>query len=661
MSPLVPKIKIQSNKAQRKFTDREEPRKLFENNLDCFQGDSAYRILNFYGVGGQGKSALCEQFQLIVQEKRKTQGQLDFAKVDFENSEHRLSINALISIRVQLANKLKIPFPAFDTAFSKYFTFSYPEKNIKEFHPELFSQPDGVINDLSSILGDIFTELPGLNLLYKYSKGLSGYLNDWLQRRGNNILKNLDKLDGHKLCEALPVYLGDDLSDWLSTRGNNDRRIVIFLDTYEALWRNLSIKVGIGASRVDEWIRELIQNSPGVLYVLLGRDQLNWHEVDPDWATVVDAHLLGELSREDADSFLRSVPIHETDIRRTIVSSSCLPYYLDLQADLYSLIRARGNTPTVDDFGDLEQKIHARLFDHVSPDIQRQLEILSFPNLFDENIVRLLSEKFLGGPAVIDLSVVLRFSFVNCKNNKMNMHNLMKDFLQDSLRKREKNLFIDIHKFLGEHFASYLYEIKRNNDKMFWSSYDKYFPDAYMHLFISDNLDSALSLCEAVYRCYFTQGKHRSIYVELLCSLEAAKGIYGNLNKITADCYHRVSQYHIYDGNYSEAIKTVTTAIEIYTKLSLYNTPRMIPLLQSLASYHRLNKKLELAKKLAFKCLEKNKVKTNPMYEALDYVSYKELAAIYTAEKDYQSAEKYTALAAQQRHQIRLKIPVDAN
>ncbi|MCW2305143.1 hypothetical protein M2324_003559 [Rhodovulum sulfidophilum] len=103
---------------------------------------------------------------------------------------------------------------------------------------------------------------------------------------------------------------------------------MITIDTHE--------KLGQGELRGDVWLQTLVRETPGALILIFGRDKLRWVEIDNRWEDVLDQHLLGELSDEDADRFLAQVPIPEEDIRARLVGAAeGLPHYLDLAVTLY--------------------------------------------------------------------------------------------------------------------------------------------------------------------------------------------------------------------------------------------------------------------------------------------------------------------------------------
>ena len=55
--------------ATKKFTDRDASRKLFLQALERQVSANDYQVLTFYGVGGQGKTALCNEFLRMLDRK----------------------------------------------------------------------------------------------------------------------------------------------------------------------------------------------------------------------------------------------------------------------------------------------------------------------------------------------------------------------------------------------------------------------------------------------------------------------------------------------------------------------------------------------------------------------------------------------------------------
>ncbi|MDD4964974.1 MAG: hypothetical protein PHI11_13765 [Gallionella sp.] len=137
------------------FTDRDEARVLFKTQLAAQQARDEYRVINFSGVGGLGKSALCGEFEKHLKTFELETPILAWAKVNFQNSSQREPTAVLLALRMQLAETGHIRFPAFDIAFARYFAMNQAGRYLKAHHPELFRQPHDLLQDMFSLLGEI--------------------------------------------------------------------------------------------------------------------------------------------------------------------------------------------------------------------------------------------------------------------------------------------------------------------------------------------------------------------------------------------------------------------------------------------------------------------------------------------------------------------------
>src|SRR5690625_6629727 len=102
--------------------------------------------------------------------------------------------------------------------------------------------------------------------------------------------------------------------------GKKEKKLVIFFDTYEALWDGK--KQDGQFFQQDEWIRELIAQLPEVFWVILGREKLKWSVINKDWSKYTEQHLIGKLSAEDCRVFLQSCGVIDNEIQDVIVESS---------------------------------------------------------------------------------------------------------------------------------------------------------------------------------------------------------------------------------------------------------------------------------------------------------------------------------------------------
>lgn len=199
--------------AARQFTDRDDERRLFLETLRGGQERDAYKVLSWYGVGGQGKSALSREFMRLAAEAGE---KVAAARINLEDPKMRRIEEALLSIRLQLGRSFGHRFGAFDTAFARHFVLTNPGLDIRQRHPELFRGENPLLDDLldwsetgvEMAAEGVSLVVPGLNLMYKYLSRLSARTREWFERRGKTVLLGLDDLTADELLDRLPSYLG---------------------------------------------------------------------------------------------------------------------------------------------------------------------------------------------------------------------------------------------------------------------------------------------------------------------------------------------------------------------------------------------------------------------------------------------------------------------
>lgn len=457
---LRPSHALPQRSASELFTDREDARARFTRALDDPQALDAYRAITWYGVGGQGKSALQAEFGRMIERARgqwvNARGRrLASGLVDLENPANRNPAQALLSLRLQLAEHGGLKFPAFDLAFARYFGLDQPGKDIRATHPELFRQGSEVLGDVLGLAEDVANVIPGYAFLTKYGSKLvargAEAMQTWWDRRGRTLLVGLDELSVDQLAAALPKYLGYDLCEAMTAE--RGPRVVIRFDTHEALWRDRGLKDGPGALLADDWLRRLVQDTPGAVVIITGRDKLRWGEIDADWDTVLEQHLLGGLSDEDAAAFLAKAGVGDEAVRARMITAAagepgegCLPYYLDLERETHDAIVAGGAVPTPDQFGGGRAEILARFLAHLDPETERRLRLASYPETLDPESLAVLSKDFLKEPDTEGWKRFLSRAFVEqSEDGPPSLHRLTRATLQASEREDHWERFKQIH------------------------------------------------------------------------------------------------------------------------------------------------------------------------------------------------------------------------
>lgn len=170
-------------------------------------------------------------------------------------------------------------------------------------------------------------------------------------------------------CPVLPMFLDSDtaaeslaylpaLLAWDISRGG-DSKFVVFLDTYEQVTEK--------GRRVESSIQRICYLMPNVMFVIAGRNRLDWDRADlrgaldyvgpdrwPDLSIRSDVSgnrcvLIGELSKHDSDQYLQQrlqingAPAIPESIRgRIIETSNGWPLHLDMAAAYYQELSLTG-------------------------------------------------------------------------------------------------------------------------------------------------------------------------------------------------------------------------------------------------------------------------------------------------------------------------------
>jgi|GEM_PF-6327354 len=414
----------------------------FERLLGNEQSADAYSVLAIHGLGGQGKSSLLAQMRELLK-KPELEG-YPIAQLDFDLAAQRDPVTALITLRNQfVAGGIKTN--AFDVAFARHFALTKPGRDIRNDHPELFRFSNEMIGDIVDTANSIFTELPGAKLVYSILTRVSEQIRDWHRRRGEKLLAQLDEIPSHTLRSELPMFLGADLVGHMKDSGG--KRPVIFFDTYEALWRGQSRNVSAADTAVDGWVRRLVQESPGALHVMAGRQRLDWASFDPDWNSAITSIDLAELHAPEVAQILDSAKISPGAVRDRIVESSRgHPLTLRVNIRLHEVLMSNGRQPVVEDFPLIAREAFDRLFDHLDQASKAAVRVLSVPRYVDASIWDHLARSGFSMLDVVSRDDLLdEVYFRKAGNDRYLMHELVRDGMIETLEATDKSLLQRVH------------------------------------------------------------------------------------------------------------------------------------------------------------------------------------------------------------------------
>ena len=575
-------IKINNKRAvpqaNRVFTDREKPRKVFWDTYDTLKLNmdklNDIAVVTFYGIGGIGKTSLIKQLMNELTEKIP---QPKYIYIDFKNVKDTIAV--LKSMRNSLQSDYNFQFPMFDLALYVYLKKLGEDiekgglKSITSKSPFLSSLMDlcGAI----PVIGFVPTVLKSVDNLVAATRNM---INDRKLE-----LYELQNEEPDIILKNLPYYFAGDLENNLKDSGEP---FVVFFDTYEALVNELS---GIGEPlKNDQWIRDekrgLITNIPNTIWVIAGREKIKWEQFNSEWKDALNQHLLGSLSGNDTESFLCSAGVSDERLRKEIYTlTNGTPVYLDISVDRYYEILENGETPSIDKIGREVDELIERFVRYMDDNKKDLMFLLSCLDEWTDDLLINVAGKVLTGFSYVSVEKIKGYSFISTEDNvDYVMHQTVRDVLYrvcpNSILKRV-NEYMEIYLFkeleqLPPSNAGYLKLLKR---------YLKY---KLMNIHTSEDF---ARFYNDTYIEFYNKLLEGYQYAELCRVHETITEFAGKRFGKTmesARCYMDYSIILVKSGNYRESLSAATISYEYYIELSGEEHPYTIKAMTNLAKMY---------------------------------------------------------------------------
>ena len=445
--------------ANKIFVNREGPLRVFENAAFDIPADSA-KLLTFYGIGGQGKTALCRE----LMQKTKSDPSYAFlrrAELDLHGKPKTDPDLLLVWIRNGFA-EAGVALPCFDLALAIVWEATRGEQpfpklsrawlgKAKDFAGEGAA---GATKFAQENLGEAVEQIPAVGFLVKK---ISGWVIDKAYRaylhQSREALQQLYR-DGelkkpYELSELLSWMLAQDLNHHLAN--HSAERFVLFIDEYERVFDEGSAGSLLRENPFDRHLRMLVRESNGLLAVFFSRERLPW-ENDPEWATALKGgqHLLGGLNEKDADAFLQAIPISDAPLRKAMIEgaretsandAAIYPLMLDLQVEHWRALVAQGKSiePTTfdvkaTDFAGRRREIVERVLRDYGDPMQQTLKRLSCARRFDRAAFEHIVKTFHTGLPLDAFDTIDDLSFLTKgEGGFVSMHGIMADAIREML------------------------------------------------------------------------------------------------------------------------------------------------------------------------------------------------------------------------------------
>lgn len=369
-------------------------------------------VLSCYGMGGIGKTRLSQELErrwLDSEDESRRAFRTDFAEGGASNLE-----GILVGLRATLG-QYRPSWPAFDLAFSAYWERAHPgiplQTMLNDSSPvrrvardlEVGTQIQDAVEDLLDSPGGV------LGIFVAGAKAIGRSVAERIRER--RVLEEcplfrpvVDEPDPAKMRPYLAAMLAWDIA---ALKVADPLQLVVFFDTWERVQEHESRRGG-----VEDLLARVVHVMPNVLFVVTGRNRLRWSDPDlgatmqwggpTSWPNLIPGaeteprqHLVGDLSPQDAGRYLSQRLVKDgqaaipADIRHTIVDAAeGLPLYLDLAATHFDEMVARGEEPTVEDFGHTLPEIVLRIMRDLDSDERSLLRAASLLHTFDEGLLR---------------------------------------------------------------------------------------------------------------------------------------------------------------------------------------------------------------------------------------------------------------------------------
>ncbi|NOS86364.1 MAG: tetratricopeptide repeat protein [Ignavibacteria bacterium] len=629
--PIKPRYSINSAliSPAREFTDRIEHIENFSKIVSS-GSKKEYSVFSYYGVGGIGKSALRKELGRILDNRFKN---VVWSQIDFELSPFREPETALYHLRKNLKDKYKIDFTAFDIAYTVYWQKTHPQLKLTKENIPFLDEGSLLSSLLSSASG-----IPLVGLLPSLAKSaFKGHkqLKNWWIKRGQRELFNLPSLSPKEILEKLPMYFSFDLKDFLVRKS---LKAFFFADTFEALWENRRSE-GAFFER-DAWLRELIAQLPGSVWLIFGREKLRWNELDPDWDNFIEQFQLAGFSERDSAAFLNSCGIKDKKIQNIIISSSKgVPYYLDLSIDTFFQIKEIHNKePDIKDFAGNQQEVLARFLKYLNVSEIETLRVLSVTRYWDSETFRILIKEFKTGYPLTAMNVLSRFSFIEFDSvtNTYRLHDLIRQGLLNLI---DSEIRKSVNSILFENFNKKIPLLSKEISDEHCAFLNEAFFHAKQFMKFNELVAWFYNLTPA-----FNEAARwktlKPVYEDLL-----------NLSKVSGDpgefatliIYYSSVLYNL--GEYKQALDLLESNMNDLEKILNDNDPRYASLLNNLATIYYYRGEMRRSKEIYEKVIDlRRKIlgENHPHFaDAID-----NLAVIYNNTGEYDKAVELHKKAA---------------
>lgn len=532
------------------FVDRQNYRNKFRDmytELSYNKDEWPITVVNYYGVGGIGKSKLCKK---IAQEANDADNNIQ--TVFYMIPEINNSASCLMELSNIIRSKYKIEFSLFELAYYIYMYKSGKPLESREVKSLIESSKllNGLVKYLSVIpIAGIFA-----NIL-EATDTITAEIRTKIKEHKEDIA-SIENDTAEELYQKLPHYFSIDMT--MVTK-YKELPMIIIVDNYE----NMVNKYTNNKSyyEKEKWLISnsgIINNIPKVIWILVSRERLMWNEQDYglEEGKNIFEYRIEELSDTDTYEYLKIMKLEDEQLNKSLYDlTKGLPIYLYVCVEFYyELINSR-KTPEINDFGVTKEELIERYTRYLCSEQQEILFMMSCMDRWDDDqFIDLLN--YIGYQTYLPYYENLKVkSFVFEENKIRILHQVIGNIL-----------FKDCERRIIENCINYMeYQLwDKKEYKDFRNTYYAY-------------LRCKLQLIDSYDELFKFLSSKKCLLVNFLDNYDMEsfsncyKLIYGKVYSNYKNTYlsglllYMNSKYMIICGNFSEALKLARRAWNILT------------------------------------------------------------------------------------------------
>lgn len=396
--------KLNQETYSKQFTDRVEARELFwkeyqklsteinEGKTGTDPTQTNPKLINYYGIGGMGKTTLINQLIKELSKNDKENLSIFIDAEDFNNT-----LDVLYSIRNILNENYKIKFNKFDLALIIYLKKVGKSQESPEIKDILNSNP------IAKLIGDTISNVSIPMLLIK--NGLDKLISIGMSQRYKKFVQSIEiEQLPNNILENLPQYLADDINEYL--KGKN-KKIIFFFDTFEKLDEST---IGSTATlNKTKWLYNIrntgiINEIKNSIFVIGSREKIN--EIPG-----IKYFKLDKFDEKYSYEYLNNAGIEDMEICKEIYNkyTNGMPLMLSTCVDSYNI---ESHELFVQNISDSSQGIIERLIGSLDLDSQALVYFLSCVKKWNDKFIIQNASKCLENFSSYRYESIKKLSFI---------------------------------------------------------------------------------------------------------------------------------------------------------------------------------------------------------------------------------------------------------